>query len=35
MFDSKKERLQGMRTDVYKLKKKLMAYIHHIVIQEV
>lgn len=26
---------KGMRTDVYKLKKKLMAYIHHIVIQEV
>lgn len=26
---------KGMRTDVYKLKKKLMAYIYHIVIQEV
>ena len=26
---------KGMRTDIYKLKKKLMAYIHHIVIQEV
>lgn len=29
------EDAKGMKTDVYKLKKKLMAYVHHIVIQEV
>jgi hypothetical protein len=29
------EDAKGMKTDVYKLKKKLMAYIHHIIIQEV
>lgn len=29
------EDAKGMKTDVYKLKKKLMAYIHHIVIREV
>lgn len=29
------EDAKGMKTDVYKMKKKLMAYIHHIVIQEV
>jgi hypothetical protein len=26
---------KGMRTDVYKIKKKLMQFIHHIVIEEV
>lgn len=29
------EDAKGMKTDVYKMKKKLMAYIHHIVIKEV
>lgn len=29
------EDAKGMKTDVYKLKKKLMAYIHHISIHEV
>ena len=29
------EDAKGMKTDVYKLKRKLMAYIHHIVIKEV
>ena len=29
------EDAKGMKTDVYKLKKKLMAYINHIIIQEV
>ena len=29
------EDAKGMKTDVYKMKKKLMAYVHHIVIQEV
>jgi hypothetical protein len=29
------EDAKGMRTDVYKMKKKLMAYIHKIVIKEV
>ena len=29
------EDAKGMKTDVYKLKKKLMAYVHHIIIKEV
>ena len=29
------EDAKGMKTDVYKIKKKLMAYIHHISIHEV
>lgn len=29
------EDAKGMKTDVYKMKKKLMAYMHHIVIKEV
>ena len=29
------EDAKGMKTDVYKIKKKLMAYIHHIIIKEV
>lgn len=29
------EDAKGMKTDVYKMKKKLMAYVHHIVIKEV
>ena len=29
------EDAKGMKTDVYKIKKKLMAYIHHISIYEV
>ena len=29
------EDAKGMKTDVYKMKKKLMAYIHHIIIHEV
>ena len=39
-FDNEKQKYivedtKGYRTDVYKLKKKLMAYIHHISIHEV
>ena len=29
------EDAKGMKTDVYKMKKKLMAYVHHIIISEV
>lgn len=29
------EDAKGMRTDVYRIKRKLMAYVHHIVIREV